>query len=304
MKEFINKHLTAIIAAVFALIVVIVLAVVLIGGNNEKNPGTEKPGTEVNTETETEGTEDVTDTTEDTENVESTESTESTEVVTPEPPATEDTGASEAPTPQPSETPEPEKPAYTFTELNKTMYAKSSVNVRALPLADGEKVGSLSKGQEVKVTGQCNETGWYRINLNGTTCYVSNSYLGDNKPVEETPTPQPSETPSGGGENADTNIEENDKTTNVNDFTIEVDGAYEHNKQLAEAGLYTPVWDAETSRYFMLIKRTDDTWHWETMLCDYITERGGIPGAGGGNNSSISLNGERLYQIYVFVEQQ
>lgn len=233
---------------------------------------------------------------------ENTEETSSTEVVTPETPSTEDATPSETPTPQPSETPEPEKPAYTFTELNKTMYAKSSVNVRSSPLADGEKVGSLSKGQEVKVSGQCNETGWYRIDLNGTTAYVSNKYLVDTKPVEETPAPQP-QPDSGNVENGDTNIQEDNKTTTVNGYVVETGPGYEHDKALAEAGLYTPVWDAETGRYFMLIKRTDDTWHWETMLCDYIIERGGIPGAGGGNNSSISLNGERLYQIYVWVEE-
>ena len=96
----------------------------------------------------------------------------------------------ESETPQPSE--EPSEPQYTYTDLNKTMYAKSSVNVRSLPSTDGEKLGGLSKGQEVSVTGQCNETGWYRINYNGGTGYVSSSYLVDAKPVGETPT-QPSE---------------------------------------------------------------------------------------------------------------
>ena len=62
---------------------------------------------------------------------------------------------------------------YTFTELNKTMYAKSTGNVRSLPSTDGDKLGELSKAQEVTVTGQCNETGWYRINYNGGTGYVS-----------------------------------------------------------------------------------------------------------------------------------
>lgn len=47
---------------------------------------------------------------------------------------------------------------YTYTDLNKTMYAKSSVNVRSLPLKDGTKIGSLSQNQAVNVTGQCNET--------------------------------------------------------------------------------------------------------------------------------------------------
>ena len=106
----------------------------------------------------------------------------------------------------PQETPEPpveEKPKYTFANLNKTMYASSDVNVRDLPSTDGSKVGGLSKGQAVTVTGQCNETKWYRISLNGSVAYVSNNYLTDTKPQEETPsTPsqpsQPSEpsTPS------------------------------------------------------------------------------------------------------------
>ena len=83
---------------------------------------------------------------------------------------------------------------YTYTDLNKTMYAKSTVNVRNLPSTDGEKLGGLSKAQEVAVTGQCNETGWYRINYNGGTGYVSSDYLVNDKPVEETPAPsQPSQ---------------------------------------------------------------------------------------------------------------
>lgn len=69
--------------------------------------------------------------------------------------------------------------AYTYTDLNKTMYAKSTVNVRSLPSTDGDKLGSLSKNQEVTVTGQCNETGWYRIKFNNSEACVSNKYLSD-----------------------------------------------------------------------------------------------------------------------------
>ena len=57
------------------------------------------------------------------------------------------------------------------------MYAIQTVNVRNLPSTDGEKVGNLSTNQEVTVIGQCNETGWYRIEYNGETAYVSNNYL-------------------------------------------------------------------------------------------------------------------------------
>lgn len=70
---------------------------------------------------------------------------------------------------------------YSYTELSQTMYAQSTVNVRDLPEQTGEKLGSLSTNQEVTVTGQCNETGWYRISYNGGEGFVSNSYLGSEK---------------------------------------------------------------------------------------------------------------------------
>ena len=83
---------------------------------------------------------------------------------------------------------ESETPGYTFSDMTKTMYAKSSVNVRSLPNTEGEKVGSLSKNQEVSVTGQCNETNWYRITYKDTIAYVSNDYLVKDKLVEEAKT--------------------------------------------------------------------------------------------------------------------
>lgn len=81
-----------------------------------------------------------------------------------------------------------EEEFYTYTELNQTMYAKSSVNVRDLPCAEGEKLGGLSYAEEVTVTGQCNETSWYRIVYEETVAYVSNNYLVEEKPVDTTNT--------------------------------------------------------------------------------------------------------------------
>ena len=52
---------------------------------------------------------------------------------------------------------------YTFEDMDATKYAKSTVNVRSLPTSDGEKLGSLSTNDEVRVTGKCTETCWYRI---------------------------------------------------------------------------------------------------------------------------------------------
>ena len=70
---------------------------------------------------------------------------------------------------------------YTYTDMSATMYATQTVNVRTLPSTDGDKVGSLSTNQEIAVTGQCNETSWYRFDYNGQTAYVSNNYVSDTK---------------------------------------------------------------------------------------------------------------------------
>lgn len=86
------------------------------------------------------------------------------------------------------------KVEYTYKDMSATMYAKSAVNVRDLPSTDGNKVGGLSSGQEVKVTGQCNETGWYRLDSGN---YVSNNYLVSTKPAPVAPAPSVS-TPTEG----------------------------------------------------------------------------------------------------------
>ncbi len=120
-----------------------------------------------------------------------------TEVTTTEAATTEPTvEPTEAPTEAPTETApapaveptaEPVETAvstgYTYSELSQTMYAKSAVNVRDLPSTDGKKIGSLKTSQEIAVTGKCNQTGWYRFDLNGTTGYVSDKYIVSEKPV-------------------------------------------------------------------------------------------------------------------------
>lgn len=75
---------------------------------------------------------------------------------------------------------------YTYSELNQTMYAKSAVNVRDLPSTDGKKIGSLKASQEIAVTGKCDQTGWYRFDLNSTTGYVSDKYIVSEKPAVNT----------------------------------------------------------------------------------------------------------------------
>lgn len=99
-----------------------------------------------------------------------------------------ETAPAESPTPAVEPTAAPVESTavstgYTYSELNQTMYAKSAVNVRDLPNTDGKKIGSLKASQEITVTGKCDQTGWYRFELNNTTGYVSDKYIVSEKPV-------------------------------------------------------------------------------------------------------------------------
>lgn len=73
---------------------------------------------------------------------------------------------------------------YTFTEMGEHMYVQGSVNIRTLPSTDGDIMFALDINEIVYVTGKCNETGWYRIDVEGQTFYVSNLYVGKDKVVQ------------------------------------------------------------------------------------------------------------------------
>lgn len=64
-----------------------------------------------------------------------------------------------------------------ITEVNETVYATASVNVRDYPSAEtGNIIAGLAVGQSVTRTGTTS-TGWSRISINGTVGYVSSNYL-------------------------------------------------------------------------------------------------------------------------------
>ncbi len=84
-----------------------------------------------------------------------------------------------------------------FSEVNETVYATGTVNIRASYTADSDKLGSLSVGQSVTRTGTSiagtEAEGWSRVELSdGTTAYISNKYLSTTKPVAQQPTSKPS----------------------------------------------------------------------------------------------------------------
>ncbi len=81
---------------------------------------------------------------------------------------------------------EDSKKYYTYTDLNEKMWSTTSLNVRTEPNKDGVIIGCLEKNEEVSVTGQCNETGWYRVEFKGKTGYASNKYLTNENPLKDT----------------------------------------------------------------------------------------------------------------------
>lgn len=166
-------------------------------------------GSKETTSNETASTETTSVTATETNSVESTEMTTTEATVEPTEAPTE-TAPAESPAPAAEPTTAPVEPTavstgYTYSELNQTMYAKSAVNVRDLPSTDGKKIGSLKASQEITVTGKCDQTGWYRFDLNGTTGYVSDKYIVSEKPAVNT-------VASTGNNNATANTQQNAAT--------------------------------------------------------------------------------------------
>ena len=133
----------------------------------------------------------------------------------PEPIATPEPIKDTAPEPEPEQTPaapvetedtqppeetEPQEAEQVqlFTEVNETVYATETVNLRSGPSTAHDKVGSLNKSDSVTRVGigTGEAEGWSRIQLSdGSLVYVSNKYLSTTKPVVQQ---QQTSKPSGG----------------------------------------------------------------------------------------------------------
>ena len=106
----------------------------------------------------------------------------------------------------PEETESQEDEVQLFTDVNETVYATGTVNLRSGPSTAHDKVGSLNKSDSVTRVGigTAEAEGWSRIQLSdGSLVYVSNKYLSTTKPVvQQQQTSKPSSgqqsTPSGG----------------------------------------------------------------------------------------------------------
>ena len=117
----------------------------------------------------------------------------------PEPEQTPATPVETEDTQPPEETePQEAEQVQLFTEVNETVYATGTVNLRSGPSTAHDKVGSLNKSDSVTRIGigTGEAEGWSRIQLSdGSTVYVSNKYLSTTKPVVQQ---QQTSKPSGG----------------------------------------------------------------------------------------------------------
>lgn len=154
-------------ALIFALSLSLALALTACGGSNDNTadstPNTSTPEVTQPVDTSTPEVEQTT--------------AQTTQETTPE--TTPETEQPQEETPE--ETPVPEEVGPKFTEVNETVYATTSVNVRSSYSADSDKVGSLSTGASVTRTG-VGDNGWSRIVYGDSVAYVSSDYLTTTKP--------------------------------------------------------------------------------------------------------------------------
>lgn len=135
---------------------------------------------------------------------------------------------------------EVQEPEYSYFSLNQTMYASQSVNVRSLPSTDGSKVGGLSTAQAVTVTGKCNETGWYRIEYNGSEAYVSDSYLASEKPVQQETSPQSSSSSGSGSGGSSVTVPSHEDTVG-NLVWVPTKGGKKYHSKSSCSGMEGPM---------------------------------------------------------------
>ena len=114
----------------------------------------------------------------------------------PEPEQTPATPVETEDTQPPEETESQEDEVQLFTEVNETVYATGTVNLRSGPSTAHDKVGSLNKSDSVTRIGigTADAEGWSRIQLSdGNIVYVSNKYLSTTKPIVQQQTSKPSD---------------------------------------------------------------------------------------------------------------
>ena len=119
-----------------------------------------------------------------------------------------------------------EKP---IQELNETMYAISTVNIRQEATADSARLGGLSYAEAVTVTGKT-DSNWYRINSDGMMGYVHGDYLQSTQPVQQS-TSTPSQQSQSSSSSSQTSSEDSNQSSSQQQQTdtSSSDDEYEFN---------------------------------------------------------------------------
>lgn len=71
-----------------------------------------------------------------------------------------------------------------FTDVNETVFAATSVNIRECPDADSNRVGGLARGESVQRIG-VGENGWSKIIYKDMECYINSKYISTTEPIKE-----------------------------------------------------------------------------------------------------------------------
>lgn len=98
-------------------------------------------------------------------------------------------------------TEKPDEKEVKITDVNETMYANQNCNLRQSWSTNSDKVGYLTKGQEITRTG-ITDNGWSRIKYNGKDVFVLSSLITKEKP-EESDEEDPEETEQNESDNVE-----------------------------------------------------------------------------------------------------
>jgi uncharacterized protein YgiM (DUF1202 family) len=79
---------------------------------------------------------------------------------------------------------------YTVIHAAKYYAIQNVYYVMDLPFDYGDVIGTLTVGDKVKATGICKETGWFRIDYNGTVGYMPATALVKNDQAEPKKVPK------------------------------------------------------------------------------------------------------------------
>lgn len=78
---------------------------------------------------------------------------------------------------------EPKVPEYVVEDLSLELFVTKSVNVRTGPSTDYDRIGTLNKGDKIKITGKSKD--WYRIDYKSENAFANSSFFADEEKYNE-----------------------------------------------------------------------------------------------------------------------